>query len=158
MRLAWLFLIVSIILFILTLFFSETVSLDKIDAKKAVFLDKSAVSIVYELDENAWITFSTADSRLIKIVSNAVIESTLPFLDVVNYALEYQVLDSSKKVLARKIYNLRNGISAFIKKVDNQDFVYTNAYFLEKGLIPTDSNVFVLNMDPIINYIIYGIE
>jgi len=147
MRLAWLFLIVSIILFILTLFFSETVSLDKIDAKKAVFLDKSAVSIVYELDENAWITFSTADSRLIKIVSNAVIESTLPFLDVVNYALEYQVLDSSKKVLARKIYNLRNGISAFIKKVDNQDFVYTNAYFLEKGLIPTDSNVFVLNMD-----------
>jgi hypothetical protein len=146
MRWFWILLLIVSVIGLLTFFRFDTVSVDKIDAQKAAFLDKSSVSIVYELSEKSWITFSTGDSQLIKIVSNATIAGALPFFDVINYALEYQILDSNEKILDKKIYNFRGGVSTFIKKINGEDFVYSNSFYLEKDLMPTDGNVFILNL------------
>ena len=147
MRWFWILLIIAVIIFGIIFFRFKTVDPNRIDAGKFSLIAQSSVSLVYELNEKSWITFPIADSESVKIVSNATIRSTLPFFDSINYVLEYQILDFYGKILEKKIYNLRNGVSTFIKKIESQDFVYTNSFYLEQGVTPTDANVVVLNLE-----------
>lgn len=119
----------------------------RVDTFKLALSKQASSSPSYILSDTK-LNFSFPEGTpFIKLVVNANVKDNNYTVDKVNFAIRYEILDSSNNVLDKNDYYFRGGISVFSKDYNGHPRLYSTSFYMDESLVPTDGSIVILSLE-----------